>query len=342
MKMDMKHAILPVLFFLVAGTLLHAQAPSKATRQAYIEKYAPIAMREMKRTGIPASITLAQGCLESDNGNSRLATEGNNHFGIKCHDDWQGRKIYHDDDALNECFRQYKSADQSFVDHSDFLTTKQRYAELFELRPDDYRGWAHGLKKAGYATSPTYAEKLIKIIEENDLHRYDLEVLASNGVPTKEQRAGRSSHKAGFTESGREVLVNNQVEYIIARTGDTPQTLRDEMKLYPNEIYRYNELSRDDNITPGDYIYLQPKRNKAAAGFEVHRVQEGESMRSISQKYAIRLDKLLERNQMIEGEEPRPGDEIYLRHPRREPLLKLRPEEEEEPEDVEMRFEFGG
>jgi len=325
---------------------LSGQAPAKTSREAYIQKFAPIAMDEMKRTGIPASITLAQGCLESDNGNSRLAREGNNHFGIKCHDDWQGKKIYHDDDEKGECFRHYKSAEESYLDHSDFLMTKQRYAELFELRPDDYKGWAHGLKRAGYATNPTYAEKLIRIIDENDLHRYDIEVLAGNGVPSKRERSGRSVHKPGMTTGGREVRVNNRVEYIIAREGDTPQSLRDELDLYPNEIYRYNDISKGAIISAGDLIYLQPKRSKAAAGNNIHVVKEGETMHDIAQQYGVKLYKLLERNQMIEGEEPRPGDEIYLRHPRREPLLKLQPQNpdrnREEEEETEMEFEFGG
>ncbi len=338
----MKHILSVCLIVCTAFSFVSGQSAVKLSRDAYIEKYAPIAMEEMKRTGIPASITLAQGCLESDNGNSRLAREGNNHFGIKCHDDWQGKRIYHDDDARGECFRQYKSAEESYVDHSDFLTTKQRYADLFELRTDDYRGWAHGLKKAGYATSPTYAEKLITIIEENDLHRFDTEVLAGNGVPSRQERAGRSVHKPGISSSGRKIMVNNRVEFIIARRGDSPQSLRKELDLYPNEIYRYNDISKDAIISEGDIIYLQPKRIKAARGYEVHKAEAGETMHDIAQKYGIRLDKLLERNQMIEGEEPMEGDEIYLRHPRREPLLKIKPEEEEEPDEVEMRFEFGG
>jgi len=338
----MKNFLFLCIFLVIAFTQVSGQSSAKLSREAYIQKYAPIAMEEMKRTGIPASITLAQGCLESDNGNSRLAVVGNNHFGIKCHDDWQGKKIYHDDDEKGECFRHYKSAEDSYLDHSDFLMTKQRYAELFELRPDDYRGWAHGLKRAGYATNPTYAEKLIKIIDENDLHRFDLEVLAGNGVPSKRERSGHSVHKPGMTAGGRKVQVNNRVEYIIAREGDSPQSLRDELNLYPNEIYRYNDISKDAVIHAGDLIYLQPKRNKAAAGYDIHVVEEGETMHDIAQKYGVKLYKLLERNQMIEGEEPRTGDEIYLRHPRREPLLKLRPEEEEEPEEVEMEFEFGG
>ncbi len=155
---------------------LQGQRNHSMSREDYIKTYSDLAMKEMARVGIPASITLAQGCLESDNGNSTLATKGNNHFGIKCHD-WTGKKIYHDDDAKNECFRSYDSPYESYMDHSQFLTTRDRYAELFELKPHDYRGWAKGLKNAGYATASNYATLLIKIIEDNELYRFDLLVL---------------------------------------------------------------------------------------------------------------------------------------------------------------------
>ncbi len=145
----------------------------RMTAEQYVETYSNWAVEEMQRVGIPASITLAQGLLESGFGNSRLATEGNNHFGIKCHKGWTGEKMYEDDDAANECFRKYKSAYESFKDHSDFLTTRSRYAFLFELDSDDYKGWAKGLKKAGYATNPQYANKLIELIERYELFRFD-------------------------------------------------------------------------------------------------------------------------------------------------------------------------
>ena len=165
-----------ILLILLMQFPLHGQGKKSMTREDYIKTYSDLAMKEMARVGIPASITLAQGCLESGNGNSTLATRGNNHFGIKCHD-WTGKKIYHDDDSRNECFRSYDSPYESYMDHSQFLTTRDRYASLFELKPHDYRGWARGLKSAGYATANNYATLLIKIIEENELYRYDLLVL---------------------------------------------------------------------------------------------------------------------------------------------------------------------
>ncbi|MEZ5071931.1 MAG: glucosaminidase domain-containing protein, partial [Bacteroidales bacterium] len=233
-----------------AGAL--AQRSKDMTREYYIETYAELAMKEMQRTGIPASITLAQGCLESDNGNSRLAVKANNHFGIKCHD-WEGESIRHDDDARNECFRSYPTAYDSYVDHSLFLSTKPRYASLFELKPDDYKGWARGLKKAGYATAPDYAGLLIKIIEENELDRYDGLVLAGGHPhwPKPGEGPGANAYLAG-----REVRVNNGIEYILAQPGDTPEGLRKELGLYKNEIVRYNEMSRGERLEAGQIVYL--------------------------------------------------------------------------------------
>lgn len=155
-------------------------------KDRYIKKWAATAVSEMERSGIPASITLAQGLVESGAGLSDLATEGNNHFGIKCHNGWTGGRMYHDDDAKGECFRVYDSAEQSFRDHSDFLTSRQRYASLFRLDTSDYRGWAEGLMKAGYATSSTYASQLIKVIEDYKLYEYD--VMSPSDFGDEEQR----------------------------------------------------------------------------------------------------------------------------------------------------------
>lgn len=170
-----------ILLLVAAGVLLGA---SPDTRQAYIEQYAPLAISEMQRTGVPASITLAQALVESGAGASKLARYANNHFGIKCHG-WQGEKYYKDDDLLHECFRAFPSAEDSYRAHSDFLRDRSHYGSLFELDPTDYKGWAHGLKKAGYATDPRYADKLIKVIEDYQLYRYD--ALAIAGEPEAEQ-----------------------------------------------------------------------------------------------------------------------------------------------------------
>ena len=305
------------------------------TRKEYISDFSDLAMREMVRVGIPASITLAQGCLESNNGNSTLAVKGNNHFGIKCHD-WTGRKIYHDDDRRGECFRKYASAYDSYMDHSEFLTTKSRYASLFELSPHDYRGWAKGLKKAGYATANNYATLLIRIIEENELYRYDLMVL-NGSLDELDAGPEQADHVA---EIRREVLLNNRIEYVMSEPGDTPESLRAELGMYKNEIYRYNNLYKGAKLEPGSIIYLQPKRRKAALGNELHLVEEGQTMYDISQIYGVKLKHLYRMNFMMEGEQPLEGTEINLRKKKREPVLKLESTKEQyEEEEMQFRFE---
>jgi hypothetical protein len=208
---------------------------------------------------------------------------------------------------------------------------------LFELNPHDYRGWAKGLKKAGYATAHNYANLLIRIIEENELYQYDLlvlegeldEYLDSLGVPEILEY-----------QTSRSILLNNNIEYILTEPGDTPESLRAELGLYRNEIYRYNNLYRDSQLTPGTIIYLQPKRRKAARGNEIHIVEEGQTMYDISQIYGIKLKHLYRKNLMAEGEQPLEGSEIYLRKKKREPILKLEPTQEEyEEEEMQFRFE---
>ncbi|MEX0980600.1 MAG: glucosaminidase domain-containing protein [Bacteroidales bacterium] len=304
----------------------------KLSRDQYVELYADLAMKEMVRTGIPASIKLAQACLESDNGNSRLALDAKNHFGIKCHD-WTGRRVRHDDDERNECFRKYRSVHESFMDHSDFLTTKQRYSALFSLKQDDFKGWARGLKEAGYATSPTYAELLIKIIEDNELYLYDQMVLKGRRVP------GPGVDPVKPLEH-RQVLTNNRIEYIVVEPGDTPESLRELMDMYPREIYRYNNISKEALLEPGMVIYLQPKRYRAEKGKEVHVVKEGETMWDISQLYGVKLNRLYKRNNMSQDSAVQPGDQVWLRKRKpADPTEQVIPKESSE-EPTEMEFEF--
>lgn len=336
-----------VLPALILQGWVHGQRSSEMSREDYVSTYASLAMREMVRSGIPASITLAQGCLESGNGNSRLARVANNHFGIKCHE-WDGKKIYHDDDRRNECFRVYGSPYESYLDHSAFLSTRNRYAFLFELDTDDYKGWARGLKKAGYATARNYDKLLIGIIQDNELYQYDRLVLSGDfeegalaDLPDARPVTGEGSASAGTAASAsmREIRLNNNVEFVVTEPGDTPESLRDELDLYKNEIYRYNELEQGAGLEPGQIIYLQPKRRKAARGNETHMVQEGETLYAISQKYGVKLSSIYKFNQLVEGEEVPEGTRIYLRHKRREPLLKLEPLEEEEGETMQFQFE---
>lgn len=278
----------------------------RLTRQEYIAMYKDIAVREMERTGIPASITLAQGILESGDGNSTLARKANNHFGIKCHGDWKGKKVYHDDDAKNECFRKYRNADESFVDHSEFLVYRSRYRFLFDLKPDDYKGWARGLKKAGYATSPTYARRLIEIIEDNELYMYDnpkrlVEEPWANDEITANKRVSRT------------IRENNRIKFVVAKKDDTFRTLAAELDKFPGELARYNEKEITEPLKDGEIVYIQPKRNKAEHGKDFHVVSEGETMYSVSQKYGIKLDKLYKKNDMEKGTKPEEGQQLWLR-----------------------------
>lgn len=314
-------------FLTVLGMLLLATAMvwgQKLTRTEYIEKYAETAVREMKATGIPASITLAQGCLESGNGNSTLATKANNHFGIKCHKNWKGKTIRHDDDEKNECFRSYRSADESFRDHSDFLRYSDRYAALFNLELTDYKGWAYGLQKAGYATAKTYAESLIRIIEENELYRYDkLDRKAREELPPTPMEAEFSTafkpypgHKLYTASLGREIRTTNGVAWIIARDGDTYAGLAKEFNLFRGEILRFNDRSRNTALQPGEVVYVEAKKRESARNLDKHVVEEGETMRGLAQRYAVKMKKLYQYNAMRPGTEPEPGTILNLRKPR--------------------------
>mgnify|MGYP003808423107 CR=1 FL=1 len=310
------------------------------SRSDYISQYKDIAISEMHRTGIPASIKLAQALLESDNGNSTLSVKANNHFGIKCHSSWKGKVIYHDDDTKKECFRKYNSAEESFRDHSDFLTSSSRYAFLFELKSTDYKSWARGLKKAGYATNPKYDEMLIKIIQDNNLHQYDLD-------PGKKHK---DKFPADKEFSGiRQVHKNNRVNYIVVQEGDSFESIRKEMKLLSFELFRYNDLTRDDSVYTGQILYLQPKRNKAEAGIQYHTVKQGETMYEISQLYAVKLSQLYKKNLMEYGDEPVAGQQISLRKKLKSKdgqkiriqKTKAEKEETEEAQDEEkIIFEF--
>lgn len=302
------------LIFLLS--LIYNLSFAQNTRQQYIDKYKDLAITEMKRTGIPASITLAQGILESANGNSTLATKANNHFGIKCHSSWKGKTIRKDDDKKNECFRKYKTAYDSYIDHSDFLTRGQRYAFLFEYKPTDYKKWAKGLKKAGYATSKTYATRLIQIIEDYQLHQYDSdkhEAVADHKPEKKKRKRIRLSKEDYAVQLGRVIKEINGIKYIEAKKGDTYTKLTDEFQMLRFELYKYNDAPKGAKLQKGERIYLQPKRNKATKGKNYHKVVKGDTPRSISQLYGIKLKKILKRNQLSKGDKLKAGIKIKLR-----------------------------
>jgi LysM repeat protein len=305
-----------------------SQAPSSigTVQGTYIDRYKDIAVSEMQRTGVPASIKLAQGMLESDYGRSRLAVNANNHFGIKCHNGWNGATISHHDDRRNECFRSYKNVNESFYDHSNLLTSSARYRDLFKLNPEDYKGWARGLRQAGYATDPNYPDKLIRIIEQNELWRYDRGykgsaiTLTSGNTTTVSARttntaptAATNSNAVAVANKASRVKENNRIKYIVVNERDTRESIERDFNMLRRELLRYNELDNNFELQSGQILYLQPKRNKAEAGKTTHNVSNGDSMYSISQQYGVKLKRLYEMNRMREGEEPRAGDKIWLR-----------------------------
>ena len=320
MKAKLRHTLTVFSALLLAFSTFG----QKMTRAEYIEKYAETAVREMKATGIPASITLAQGCLESGNGNSTLAREANNHFGIKCHNNWKGKTVRHDDDEKAECFRKYASADESYRDHSDFLRYRDRYASLFNLEPGDYKGWAYGLQKAGYATARTYAASLIKIIEENELYLYDkLDKEAMESLPPTPSQAEFSTvfkphpgHKLYTASLYREIHTTNGVAYIIAQEGDTYRGLAREYNLFRSELLRFNDRRRDKTLHAGETVYLEAKKNESARNLDKHVVEEGETMRSLAQRYAVKMKRLYKYNDMKPGTEPEAGTILNLRKTR--------------------------
>ncbi len=281
-------------------------AERRLSRREYIEQWKDEAINQMNTFGIPASITLAQALLESGDGNSPLAKYANNHFGIKCHD-WTGETFIQDDDRNNECFRKYENADESYSDHSLFLKSRDRYAELFTYSTTDYKNWAHGLKKAGYATNPQYAYLLIQVIEENNLWQYDSEKTFAYKKIKPETNVITS---VGFRKHEIKVHDNN-IKYIIAKDGDTPYKIAKEFDLGLWQIYKYNDLSKSEIIGNGDVIYLQPKKNKAK--FEFHITDKGDTMKKVSQMYGVKLSKLYKRNGIKRGDELKPGTILYLR-----------------------------
>ena len=302
-------------------------------RKTYISNYKDLAIKEMNRCGIPASITLAQALLESDNGNSTLARKANNHFGIKCHNGWKVGKIYHDDDKRGECFRKYSNVYDSYYDHSDFIVNGSRYKFLFDYSSSDYKSWAKGLQKAGYATNRNYANLLIKIIDDNQLHIYDTGFIAINEL---DQETDSQHVRLGNVDNFK-IQVNkhtisekNRIDYIIVKKGDTFESLTEEFQKLSWELYSYNELGKDAILTEGQVIYLQPKRNSAEPGKNFHEVKEGETMHSISQLYGVKVKKLYEKNRMKEGEEPELGQKLWLR--------KIKPEDKIEPQKSETEI----
>jgi len=331
-------------FFCLTLSASQSPVPEKSPQVIYIEQFSSLAVEEMYRSGIPASITLAQGLLESGYGLSELAVKGNNHFGIKCHNNWTGGKMYYDDDRKGECFRKYKSPEESYRDHSDFLRYRDRYKFLFDYKITDYESWAYGLKKAGYATDPAYPKKLIDLIEKYELYQYDRKPAsyakadrkAARKAEKEEKKADRKrqddeqlppspssveqvkplsdSQRQEFHFSlTRQMYSQNGVPFVYAVEGETYQSIAASNNLFEREILKFNDASRGDEPRPGTVVYLQPKKKQAAKGLEKHVFEEGDTMRDIAQRYGVRLDRLYKLNSMPEGHTPKEGDIIRLR-----------------------------
>lgn len=307
----MKKVFLSLFLIAFASSAVYAQMKWNANYQAYINKYASLAVQEMNTFGIPASITLAQGIFESAAGQSDLARRGNNHFGIKCHD-WRGRTLFHDDDARQECFRAYDSVSESYEDHSKFLANSQRYRRLFSLGHTDYKGWARGLKECGYATNPQYADKLIQLIELYQLYKYDqaTPTIETNPVQPPVTNGVRQPQASG----AHQLFIYNDNVYLRAHAGDTFKTLAAEVGISYRKLARYNELDKKTVLREGDIIYLRKKRSKADRVFKnrPHVVQQGESMYSIAQSYGIRLKSLYSKNGLSEDYRLRVGDRLRV------------------------------
>lgn len=309
------------LFFLVLIFISQVSAQQSdytAVVNRYIQKYKDVAVKEMMVYRVPASITLAQGILESNAGRSDLAVEANNHFGIKCHKGWTGMTFYKDDETKNECFRKYDSSLESFRDHSWFLTQRDRYKSLFDLNITDYKAWANGLKSAGYATNPAYASLLIKTIEAFNLSKFDQAEavgIFGDSLDDLDNPAKQAwLHKFMVITKGaenRNIYENNRLQMIIARQDDNLYVIARDFNISVSKLLKYNDLSKSTALEPGQIVYLESKRRKGAA--ENHKVQNGESLYSIAQFYGIKMKLLCKRNGLLEGSKPKKGTILKLR-----------------------------
>lgn len=315
---------------LLALAITGAQAQQRPLVIDYINTYKALAIGEMQRTGIPASIKLAQGIHETDAGNSDLVRKSNNHFGIKCKSNWAGNKVYHDDDARGECFRAYVSPQDSYADHSNFLRNSPRYASLFQLDPTDYEGWAYGLKKAGYATNIKYSQILIRIIEEYHLQEYTLialgkmkpedewlasqsivlpeEIKTTPAVETIETITPIAAPEPNYPQGEFRI---NDTRVVYAKAGTSLLSLAQQYDVSLKRLLEFNDMHEENVLSRGQLVYLQRKRRHG--NLPVHVVQNGETLYSICQAEGIRMESLLEYNHLAAGMQPAVGEKIYLK-----------------------------
>lgn len=311
-------------------------AQTRLTREEYIDRYKSIAVAHMERYGIPASITMAQGILESDCGNSRLSTQSNNHFGIKCKRGWTGRKIYHDDDAKGECFRCYPTVEASYRDHAEFLDSQPRYDSLFAYSNTDYRSWARGLKAAGYATAPDYAQRLVRIIEESELYlldRPDGERLYASRAGSKSDpeewfSAGSSVATATAAtaidpdnyrvtinaHAGYNVYVTNGVHYVLSKENDTFEQIGRKFRLSARNLRKFNELKdKKAQPAPGEVIYIERKKKRWQGNARHHVCRQGETTWAVGQSYAIRTRSIEKMNRLRADDTLEEGRQIRIK-----------------------------
>ena len=322
---------------LLAGTKAFSQSRITYTTNEYIARYSPIAIEHQEKYGIPASITLAQGILESNNGNGRLAVEANNHFGIKCKKNWTGMTISHDDDAKGECFRKYNTAEESYEDHASYLDTQPRYDSLFRHSETDYAAWARGLKAAGYATDPLYAEKLIRIIEENRLYLFDrgenpLEERVEQIVEVEEQIREEQPVTVETPDAKSDAVVDidnytvalnshngyalqtvNGVGYVVAKQGDSYETIARAFKLSTKKLLKYNDVAAGATLGEGERVFVERKQARYVGADLYHPASEGESLRAVAQQYGVRLAKLAMLNRLSADAALEEGEHIRLR-----------------------------
>ena len=290
-----------LLFSLFTFIFYFSLVAQDFSSEDYIHKFHKMAIVEMQAYGIPASITLAQGILESGNGNSELSVKSRNHFGIKCHKGWTGKKVYHDDDEEQECFRKYKKVSDSYRDHSEFLKTRDRYSDLFTYKITDYKAWATGLKKAGYATHPEYATKLISLIERYDLAQYDT---VSKFVKRKVNKPKRRDRKEIFKSL-------NGLKYVLSLPGDDFDQIATEQSLWLWQLLEFNDLKENKSLKNGERVYLEFKKNRSKSDF--HLVEEGETLYIISQQHGLRLAKLECKNRLKSDYKLEVAQKIFLR-----------------------------
>jgi LysM repeat protein len=312
----MRKLIITATFILIAS-FLKAQDISV---EEYISTYRNVAVAEMKRSGIPASVTLAQGILETEHGNSDLVKKSNNHFGIKCKSTWTGESVRHTDDAPNECFRKYPNAAESYKDHSDYLKTSPRYASLFELNPSDYKGWAYGLKRAGYATNPRYPQIVISNIEKYNLQQYDTVTgEITNDVAIAKSVEDESVVKNAIAVSDNEEIKNalkanskfNKLKALYASKGTSLLAIATAADIDLVKLLDYNDLKTDGLLKEDQLIYLEKKNKQGNRDFSTS--LQNETLRDVAQNNGVQLKSLMQLNNMGENEILKKGTKIKLR-----------------------------